>query len=548
MALVVLCLVLFLPGLFRLPPFDRDEARFAQASRQMVESGDLVDIRFQEEPRHKKPAGIYWLQAAAASLVGPADHSAIWPYRLPSLIGAVAAVLLTAWAGEALFGASVGLLGALMLAGCLVLGVEARMAKTDACLLASVLLAQGVLARVWLGRLGSDRPGWGLTCLFWAALGIGILIKGPIGPMVTVATAAALCLAERRAGWLKRLRPVSGLVSVLAIAAPWLVAIGLQTKGAFFAEAIGHDLLAKVASGQESKGLPPGFYLATFWITFWPFAFPALLAVPWVWRRRADPAVAFCLAWLLPTWLVFELVPTKLLHYTLPMFPAIALLTAAAAFDQFDRSLERPRRRLFVVGAWMAVLVSMTLAGGLVALPWLVDQRDDRLAVLVAPAILVLAGYAVVALWKRQGRAALALAVLGAGVVYGFGFGVVLPRLDGIWLSRTAARVVAAHRPCPTSVVAAAGYGEPSLVFLLGTATRMGTGEAAAEHLLADPSCALALVEARQDEAFHRALGATGVLPLADFSGFNYSNGKGMTLVLYRLAPLAPPAGGATGG
>ena len=62
--LVLVGLLFFLPGFFNIPPVDRDEARFAQATKQMVESGDFVDIRFQDEVRYKKPVGIYWLQAA----------------------------------------------------------------------------------------------------------------------------------------------------------------------------------------------------------------------------------------------------------------------------------------------------------------------------------------------------------------------------------------------------------------------------------------------------------------------------------------------------
>src|SRR3954466_6050526 len=82
-----LCLLLYLPGINAIPPLDRDEARFAQATRQMLEAGDFLRIRFQDEARNKKPAGIYWLQAGAVSLFSTAESSAIWPYRLPSLIG-----------------------------------------------------------------------------------------------------------------------------------------------------------------------------------------------------------------------------------------------------------------------------------------------------------------------------------------------------------------------------------------------------------------------------------------------------------------------------
>src|SRR5712692_826168 len=99
-----LCLVLYLPGIAAIPPLDRDEARFAQATRQMLETGDFLRIRFQDEARNKKPAGIYWLQAVAVSAFSSPAATAIWPYRLPSLLGAMAAVLLMLALGTALFG------------------------------------------------------------------------------------------------------------------------------------------------------------------------------------------------------------------------------------------------------------------------------------------------------------------------------------------------------------------------------------------------------------------------------------------------------------
>ena len=97
-----LCLALYLPGMSTIPVLDRDEARFAQATRQMLETGDFLHIRFQNEARNQKPAGIYWLQAAAVSAFSDPESTAIWPYRLPSLIGASLAVLLTFGVGRAL--------------------------------------------------------------------------------------------------------------------------------------------------------------------------------------------------------------------------------------------------------------------------------------------------------------------------------------------------------------------------------------------------------------------------------------------------------------
>src|ERR1700739_2712848 len=135
-AFLVLCgLVLFLPGFFNIPPIDRDEARFAQATKQMVESGDLVDIRFQDEVRYKKPVGIYWLQSAAVETASalrlPRAHGRLWLYRVPSLIGAIGAVLLTYWTALAFVTRRGAILAGLMLSSCVLLGVEARLAETE---------------------------------------------------------------------------------------------------------------------------------------------------------------------------------------------------------------------------------------------------------------------------------------------------------------------------------------------------------------------------------------------------------------------------------
>src|SRR5262249_46272486 len=151
-----------------------------------------------------KPIGIYWLQAAAVRLAGqPLDR--IWPYRLPSLLAAIIALCLVLRLGEQLFGSSVlgapagrqiGLMAALLLGASLLLGVEARLAKTDATLLAATLAAFEALAAVHAGRAG--RWTW---LQFWLAISIGILIKGPVLPLFALASAACLAAVERRLAW-----------------------------------------------------------------------------------------------------------------------------------------------------------------------------------------------------------------------------------------------------------------------------------------------------------------------------------------------------------
>ena len=200
--LVLLSAALFVPGQAGLPPFDRDESRYLQATAQMFETGNFVDIRFQDQPRYLQPAGIYWLQAASVALFSEPGEREVWAHRIPSLLGATAAVLLTAWIGNLLFGAPAGFVAAVLLAASVLLGVEARMAKIDAVLLAAILTAQAALAQIYLASAaGRDAPPrW--AALLWLALGAGLMLKGPIILLVVArhGAAAGRRRAPRRRG------------------------------------------------------------------------------------------------------------------------------------------------------------------------------------------------------------------------------------------------------------------------------------------------------------------------------------------------------------
>lgn len=166
-----------------------------------------------------------------------------------------------------------------------------------------------------------------LVWLFWVAQGLGILIKGPITPLLSGLTILSLLLFERDGRWLARLKPVRGLALAALIVLPWLVLITWKSGGAFWQESVGKDLLGKVARGEESHGAPPGFYVLTYSLFMWPFGLIAVGAgLQALNRLRDDFRVRFCVAWYLPFWLLFELIPTKLPHYVLPAYPALALL------------------------------------------------------------------------------------------------------------------------------------------------------------------------------------------------------------------------------
>jgi 4-amino-4-deoxy-L-arabinose transferase-like glycosyltransferase len=538
--LLLLSLVAFLPGFRTLQPLDRDEPRFAQASKQMLETGDFVDIRFQDDARHKKPVGIYWLQSAAVKAgeaVGvPEARTQIWLYRIPSLIGATATVLLTYWALLAFLSLPLALLGGALMAAAVLLGVEARIAKTDALLAACAVATMGALARTWLDWTRSlafvpDRRNW---LVFWGATALGLLIKGPIVPMVWGLAILVLSASQRSFRWLKPLRFGLGLLLCLVVALPWFAAIMVKTGGSFFADSVGQDMLGKVAEGQEKHWGPPGLYLVVFFATYWPAAAFAAMAVPFAWVRRKEPQVLFLIAWIVPSWLVFEAVPTKLPHYVLPLYPAITALLLLAVLNG---GINRYRRGA-VLTACLVVIVPLALMATILFGNWTLDRSVPWLA-LPFFVLVLLAGISVIAAFRRldfEGAlwrcvpASLLLTV----AVYPFA----IESLRSLKLSPRLAETVKAVG-CADPAVVTLGYREPSLVFLTGTKLAMAASGASAAAFLNQPGCRIAFVESRFADDFKAALSTQEPKPrlVTTINGFNLNGGRRLEIAVFARSP-----------
>lgn len=537
--LALLCLAMFLPGLAALPPTDRDESRFAQASRQMVESGDYVDIRFQDVPRHKKPIGIYWLQAGAVALTGEGAAAPIWVYRLPSMLGILGAVLLLYGIGRRFAGEDIAFGAAALLAAALVCNIEARLAKTDAMLLFATLGAMIAFGRIYLAAVAGRLSGWGLPLLAWAFVGLGVLIKGPITPLVAALTIVALLLADRGQGhnrlFLRALRILPGIALVVLMAAPWLIAITLRTQGAFLSDSVGGDLVPKLLGGEESHGAPPGYYFLTMTGMLWPGAVLVGLALPWAYRMRRHPWVRFCIAWAVPGFLLFELVPTKLPHYTMPYFPALLLIGVGAALDGFRPESRLGRGwRLLVLVAFGAVGAVLSL--GLAGLEWHFAGGPGVAGIAVAVAGLAATAAALMLLVRGAVARAIMVMVVGALALYGTAFSAILPGADALWPGRALAAEMERTGVMEAPALAVVGYAEPSLVFL--TRTDMNSiGAAEAASLIRDVPGAVVLVEGRERPAFDAALGGVEVEQLGRVSGINVSRGKPVDIAILRRVP-----------
>ena len=547
--LAILAFLLALPGRMSLPPLDRDEPRYMQATSQMLASGNFLDIRFQDQPRYLQPAGIYWLEAGAvkAAQIITQDDSLLhksWPYRIPSLIASTLSIILTAWIGARLFGGTTGLLSAGLLLVAPLFAAESRMATIDSVLLLDILCLQALLLRhsddMQAGKATPRR----YSILYWCALGAGLMLKGPIVLIPAMGTLAALCCCLRNISLLRQLRSSWGWLLSLLIVLPWCLGITLVSHGDFFRHAVGHNLLGKITHAQETHGFPPGYYLLLFPLAFWPGALCAIRAIPALWQKRMNPEVLFLLCWIIPHWLVFECLATKLPHYVLPTYPAIAILTAAS----LSRWPIAPLRSLWARLGLSLYAILWGLAGlaFCIAGPILLYRMerhvfaDALLPVCGSVPLLLLAGWL---FWKQRGQDGV-FCSMGAALLTEAGiFLCVIPHLAGIQLSPRIASSFEQMRPCHDSVLISPSYREPSLVFLTGGTARLLPPVQTARSLHDHARCDLALVDQKDDSLFQQELTRLGAKSILydQFEGLNYSNGHRLHLRLYAISSQTAP-------
>ena len=483
---MLLCCTVYLPGFFSIPPVDRDESRFAQASRQMFESvalpesqrdpelhaGGLAVPRVGGKDRLNKPPLIYWLQAGSAALFTGGDplRDAIWMYRVPSLLAGIVIVLATWRLGCSMFDPRAGWLAGVLLAVSPVFVWEAHQARADMVMVAFTTLAMVQLWRIWhscsLPRAPRGRAGEGgcssprsnrtqrfVPLLLWLFVTLGILTKGPITPMVVVLTALFLSIFARNFRWLRTTRSLLGLAIIIAGVGPWVYAVAQQVGFSHYWSIIYDEVFARAGSAKEGHWGPPGYHLVLLVVLFWPGSLLTGLSIARAWRRGLHKSCkrlagstahagdagenergsggsdgarltepwhtrlrglfsafaslrttcrpeAFLLAWFLPSWIVFELVSTKLPHYTMPMYPAIALITARGLLSLPGLGLEHQRRARVGAWLWLAVGVGIFVAvgWGVFALTDVRHQSQGLAAMLLA---VVLLGMVIVSLLRR---------------------------------------------------------------------------------------------------------------------------------------------------
>ncbi|MHC4714280.1 MAG: ArnT family glycosyltransferase, partial [Planctomycetota bacterium] len=443
-------------GNARTPLWDRDEPRFAQAAREMLESGDYVVPRFHGRTRFDKPVLGYYSIAAGMKAFGPREFGARF---LSSVFGALSLVVLFRLALRITRSPRAALYSAAMLAVAPVMFVESKLCTVDVGLLLWVLLAFTGLWRIYEGPCPLAPK-----ALFWFALAAAVLTKGPVALAAVFVPVVLVAIVARDRSFLKRIGWLWGVPLLAALCAPWVMAVQRATGGEFLRVALGKHVVGRAAAAMESHRGFPGFYVATLFVTFFPWAFyvPGAVAVS-LKRLRDRKAEMFLLCWAAGLIVVLELVKTKMVHYSLPVFPALSILAAI-----FIEKGMNGRRRLLFAGTLAATLMAGALAAGPVAALAKAEMREAIFPFAAAGAVL-LAGTFWVLMVSRKG------AFVGkfAAVMFCWLFLVAAWGLPAVGLYSLTPRAIDLIEQARTEVgenasVAALGYKEPSLVFYLG--------------------------------------------------------------------------------
>lgn len=443
--LLLLSAVTFFAGLGRQAITDSDEAYYAEAAREMVESGDWLTPHFNYEQRWEKPILYYWLTAAAYLVAGPTEAAA----RFWSALSGVGLVLLTWAAGRRLTGrGDAGWVAGAMVATCFGAFVEARLALPDLPL--AFFITLGIWAALRAGDLDSAHPirWWVVAGL---AAGFGFLTKGPVALAVPAVVLLPIWWRERE----RTALTVHGLAAAAAafavVGLPWYAAMWMEHGTAYFESFFVGDNLERFTTTRFNEPRGVWFYIPVLVGGLMPWSayllvLPVRSAVALLTRaRRLDEGAWRLVLWAAMPLLLFTLSIGKQPRYILPVLPPVAMLLAASLVRHIDDGSSGSRDRALRIATWTTAATVAAIA--------LVLLRTRPLFVHVAPAAPWLAAAAMLMAgallaWIAAARAwrplPVAVALTGVVVLLGVQFGA-LAGLRPEPVERIAALVRAHH-------------------------------------------------------------------------------------------------------
>lgn len=475
------------------PLWDRDEPRNAACAREMMERGDWVVPTFNDDLRVLKPAMKYWFMMAAYSVFGVNEFAA----RFPSAVAALLAAWVTYFLGRRLFNDRVGLWSAIVLLTCLLFGMAGHIAKIDAAL--ALFSALGILAYVCFAFTPQEgqeavltdpapKPWW-VWALVYAALGLAGLAKGLPG-LVPAAVIGMFLLIVRLPAWQPQtwwqhglnvvrpfspphfwrvfcsMRPLTGLLVVLAVAGPWYVLVGIQTDGEFLRGFFLTHHFGRAMEPMEGHSGPFLFYyLATVAVGLFPWSVFLPPLVVWLVGRLREEGPRKAGLLLVSCWVgvfvvLFSCAKTKLPNYITPCFPGLALLMGAFV-DEMSAGVEGALR-LWVKAALGLLAV---VGAALIVAPFFLAQLIPGVEwVAAVGAVLAVAGVAAYLLYHQglslTATAAVAVAFVASSAAI---FGVIIVQISAGNHNPQVCEAI--REKCPQARFAAYGAVDPSWVF-----------------------------------------------------------------------------------
>ena len=544
-SLIILIILALFSGQYSIPPIDRDEARFAQASSQMIQSGDYVNIKFQDEIRAKKPIGIYWLQAFSAKIFGQED---IGSYRIPSLLSSIITLVFVGLITRLIFPLYQTLIVTLLFASSIVFMGEAHLAKTDATLLCLICVQQYFLLKIILQQENTFKLKYLYPILVWLTFSFGVLVKGPISIAILFPTVIAFSIIQKSLNLIKSLRPIIGFLICTLVILPWFLAIDEATNGMFLQKAFQEDFFSKLESGQEGHGALPGTHLLTLSISIWPIATFLPCLILFSLQHRNNVIIKFLICWILPFWVIIELIPTKLLHYPLPVLPAIAIL-AIGGLLQFKSNIKKIKSALVRKITYMSSILfsfgGIILSGGIFYISSKFNIENDNiltfftiLLVLIAIVIFILS-HTLIFNFKNlyldisKSFYNILLAIIALASIFNIiNYNFVLPKLDYLHPSYA---IIKKLKKVKADAVASSGYHEPSLVFLLNGDVLLSDPHEVA-IFMAEGKNNVALIEKSDLKLFLETTNDLNlkIKEISIIKGFNIAKGRHVEIYIFQ--------------
>ena len=544
-SLIILIILALFSGQYSIPPIDRDEARFAQASSQMIQSGDYVNIKFQDEIRAKKPIGIYWLQAFSANIFGQEN---IGSYRIPSLLSSIITLVFVGLITRLIFPFYQTLIATLLFASSIVFMGEAHLAKTDATLLCLICVQQYFLLKIILAREKTFKVKYLFPTLVWLAFSFGILVKGPLSIAILFPTVIVFCIIHNSISLIKSLRPILGFLICALVILPWFFAIDEATNGMFLEKAFREDFFSKLQSGQEGHGALPGTHLLILSISIWPISTFLPCLILFCLQNKTNIVIKFLLCWIVPFWVIIEIIPTKLFHYPLPVLPAIAILTIGGIF-QFKSNIKKIKsvllQRITYVSCFLFSFGGIILGGGIFYISSKFNIEKDfiltfftMLLVFIGIIIFIFSlslifNFKILNLESSKNFYNILFAIIALGSFFNIiNYSLVLPKLDYLYPSKTITKKL---EKLKTDAVASSGYHEPSLVFLLNGNVLLSNPHEVA-IFMAEGKNNVALVEKSDLNQFLQTKDELNlkIIEIGIVKGYNIAKGRHVEIYIFQ--------------